>query len=687
MKLSIEDDEGKTTVVPLTRDEMTVGRQEGNTIRLTERNVSRRHARLSRQNGTLCVEDLSSFTGVRVNGTKIVSPTPLREGDEVQIGDYRITLRGERPSITDRPTMPTMPVVNGPIGSVGGAVAIPTRASVAAMAAQPAAQVANAAVPAPRSRTKTSPPQPIAGAPPDGAQNVDPAPPVAEGSPVLPVGEPVAQTVEAQPTIPLRALADEGPDPAPAAGPPARLVVMTTELAGLEVALEKASLVIGRTDENDVVLNHRSISRHHAKLVRDGDRYTIVDLQSANGVRVNGEDYERIELNPGDVLELGHVKLRFVGPLEQFVFDGRVGATARRAPASLMAMGGGALAALVVVGLLWHRGGHRAAEVAPAPAPAVAADPVAPQPAAAPVIPPPAPPRPAAAPLPATPTGLLAAAKEAASAEDWEAAETALIKIDTAAADAAVRREAAALTRKVETERQGAALYARFDAAANDKDYAAAVSGYAEIPGDSIYKKRARPRYDEARALLIAQHMTAAEEARGEGRCADVRVEAGQVLRLDPKNQLIRDLAKLCRARAEPATAAVEAPRPVRMRQVSTVTAADRGEAARRPEAGSKSEGAEPVAKAEAAESDDADNLMKQAREAWLRQQCGAAIDLSRRALKAKPGWTDAYQILAVCSCSLKDADAAEHAYARLDDRNRSLVHAVCQKNGITVGQ
>ena len=46
-KLIIEDDEGKTTVVPLIRDEITIGRKEGNTIRLTERNVSRRHAKLA----------------------------------------------------------------------------------------------------------------------------------------------------------------------------------------------------------------------------------------------------------------------------------------------------------------------------------------------------------------------------------------------------------------------------------------------------------------------------------------------------------------------------------------------------------------------------------------------------------------------------------------------------------------
>src|SRR5437870_2508443 len=49
-KLVIEDDEGKRTVVPLTRDDYTIGRKEGNTIRLTERNVSRVHDKL-RKNG------------------------------------------------------------------------------------------------------------------------------------------------------------------------------------------------------------------------------------------------------------------------------------------------------------------------------------------------------------------------------------------------------------------------------------------------------------------------------------------------------------------------------------------------------------------------------------------------------------------------------------------------------------
>src|SRR5689334_4085212 len=94
-KLVIQDDEGKTTVVPLIRDEITIGRKEGNTIRLTERNVSRRHARIVRANGAVAIEDLGSYNGVRVNGTRIAQRTALSVSDRVQIGDYLIELKAE----------------------------------------------------------------------------------------------------------------------------------------------------------------------------------------------------------------------------------------------------------------------------------------------------------------------------------------------------------------------------------------------------------------------------------------------------------------------------------------------------------------------------------------------------------------------------------------------------------------
>jgi pSer/pThr/pTyr-binding forkhead associated (FHA) protein len=107
-KLVIEDDEGKRTVVPLTRDDYTIGRKEGNTIRLTERNVSRAHAKIRKAtNGVVpggeddphkpsyVLEDLTSYNGVYVNGIRVAQTQELTHGDLIQIGDYRIVLQDD----------------------------------------------------------------------------------------------------------------------------------------------------------------------------------------------------------------------------------------------------------------------------------------------------------------------------------------------------------------------------------------------------------------------------------------------------------------------------------------------------------------------------------------------------------------------------------------------------------------
>src|SRR4029079_8254688 len=124
-KLVIEDDEGKTTVVPLIRDEITIGRKEGNTIRLTERNVSRRHARILRNNGEVQIERFGSYKGIRVNNARIAERVSLRVSDQVQIGDYKLYLKAEGvEQVDDARTMPierldsaptteVMPAVNG----------------------------------------------------------------------------------------------------------------------------------------------------------------------------------------------------------------------------------------------------------------------------------------------------------------------------------------------------------------------------------------------------------------------------------------------------------------------------------------------------------------------------------------------------------------------------------------------
>lgn len=106
LRLIIEDDEGSTTIVPLGKEAVTIGRQQGNTIQLTEKNVSRRHARLVPDGEIWVLEDLGSYNGVKVNGRSVEARVSLREGDVVQIGDYHLALTEdvERRSLNyDRP--------------------------------------------------------------------------------------------------------------------------------------------------------------------------------------------------------------------------------------------------------------------------------------------------------------------------------------------------------------------------------------------------------------------------------------------------------------------------------------------------------------------------------------------------------------------------------------------------------
>ena len=204
-KLVISDDDGHTTVVPLLRDEVTIGREKGNTIRLTERNVSRLHARLLKRNGSYIVEDLGSYNGVTINGERIESNTKLAAGDQLCIGDYDLAFQSD-----------------------------------------------------------------------------------------------------------VVATANTLPSPKPRSQPPPRLVVLGEPAAGAEFTLSKPALRIGRDERLDIWINHKSISHEHAEVQVSDSKVTVYDLESANGMRVNGISASRAVLETGDILQLGEVRFRFL---------------------------------------------------------------------------------------------------------------------------------------------------------------------------------------------------------------------------------------------------------------------------------------------------------------------------------------------------------------------------------------
>jgi pSer/pThr/pTyr-binding forkhead associated (FHA) protein len=72
-----------------------------------------------------------------------------------------------------------------------------------------------------------------------------------------------------------------------------------------------ARLTVGRSPSCDCVLPEDCVSRCHAELRRDGERWFLRDLGSSNGTRVNGvRVIEAVEVRPGDRLSLGGAAYR-----------------------------------------------------------------------------------------------------------------------------------------------------------------------------------------------------------------------------------------------------------------------------------------------------------------------------------------------------------------------------------------
>lgn len=228
-RLIIEDDEGRKTIVPLIRNQLNIGREEGNTIRLTERNVSRRHAKLLLKDGQIMIEDLKSYNGVWINGSRINGRSPVRPGDLLEIGDYHLSVQAESSDADEKPTGPAKDEYD------------------------------------------------------------DQTPPLG----IAPVEEEELEVVEIV-----------APDPAV-------IVLLNTSMQGQVFDVEWPAVTIGRTDENEIAIDHASISRHHVKIVCEEGVYKLYDLDSANGVLINGEEFTACDLRWGDIIELGQVKIRF----------------------------------------------------------------------------------------------------------------------------------------------------------------------------------------------------------------------------------------------------------------------------------------------------------------------------------------------------------------------------------------
>jgi general secretion pathway protein A len=93
--------------------------------------------------------------------------------------------------------------------------------------------------------------------------------------------------------------------------PMARLEVLYRDQLVGEFRLGHGKAIIGRTSDNDVQIQSRFISRHHAQVVSDQTHSILEDLNSTNGVFIRSQRVKHQTLVDGDIIQIGEHKLLY----------------------------------------------------------------------------------------------------------------------------------------------------------------------------------------------------------------------------------------------------------------------------------------------------------------------------------------------------------------------------------------
>jgi pSer/pThr/pTyr-binding forkhead associated (FHA) protein len=85
----------------------------------------------------------------------------------------------------------------------------------------------------------------------------------------------------------------------------AKLVLKFESSVIREVALGKNPITIGRAPDNDIQIDNLMVSNHHARILSQDTRVSIEDLESLNGLSVNGAPTKKEWLHSGDNVSIG----------------------------------------------------------------------------------------------------------------------------------------------------------------------------------------------------------------------------------------------------------------------------------------------------------------------------------------------------------------------------------------------
>jgi predicted component of type VI protein secretion system len=91
------------------------------------------------------------------------------------------------------------------------------------------------------------------------------------------------------------------------------LMIVSGKDSGRRLEIETDDTGIGRAADNKLLVDDAAVSGHHCALIREGKRFTIRDLDSTNGTRLNGLPVREARLKPKDMITVGEVEIQFDG--------------------------------------------------------------------------------------------------------------------------------------------------------------------------------------------------------------------------------------------------------------------------------------------------------------------------------------------------------------------------------------
>ncbi|MBI2382609.1 MAG: FHA domain-containing protein [Gammaproteobacteria bacterium] len=92
-----------------------------------------------------------------------------------------------------------------------------------------------------------------------------------------------------------------------------KLIVTDASGATKDFPLTKERVTIGRHPDNDIALNDKAVSGHHAVVITILQDSFLEDLDSTNGTQVNGKQIAKHPLSHGDVISIGRNTLKYEG--------------------------------------------------------------------------------------------------------------------------------------------------------------------------------------------------------------------------------------------------------------------------------------------------------------------------------------------------------------------------------------